>query len=101
MSKTQQCSDWGKRPLTRAQIDYAAADGHSVVRMLDTLVLAKPEAAEQSLLKFTSTEFTPRVFVPRSKTSRKGINKHKGNRAQLVRIDSIAHRGPSSVAGVM
>ena len=28
VDKTEQCSDWERRPLTDAQIDYAAADAH-------------------------------------------------------------------------
>ena len=35
LDKKQQCSDWGKRPLTEDQIAYAAADGYSLCLIFD------------------------------------------------------------------
>jgi hypothetical protein len=33
-----QCSDWEQRPLTREQIDYAAADAHCLLALFDSLL---------------------------------------------------------------
>lgn len=35
--KTQQCSDWGRRPLAQAQKDYAARDAVVLLRLFDAM----------------------------------------------------------------
>lgn len=35
LDKKEQCSDWGRRPLTEGQIAYAAADGYSLCLIFD------------------------------------------------------------------
>ena len=35
--KTQQCSDWGRRPLLQSQIDYAARDALVLLRLFDAM----------------------------------------------------------------
>ncbi|KAK3267559.1 hypothetical protein CYMTET_23898 [Cymbomonas tetramitiformis] len=45
IDKAEQMSNWAQRPLTMAQMRYAAFDGHSVVEMLDVLALRKPALA--------------------------------------------------------
>lgn len=37
MDKTQQVSDWSKRPLSEAQMLYAALDAHCLVQIRDRL----------------------------------------------------------------
>jgi len=37
LDKTQQCSDWGARPLTPPQIRYAANDAHCLLLMWQSL----------------------------------------------------------------
>lgn len=39
LDKKQQCSDWGKRPLTEDQIAYAAADGYSLCLIFDKCLM--------------------------------------------------------------
>jgi hypothetical protein len=38
VSKEQQCSDWAQRPLSAAQIDYAALDAAVLIQLCDALV---------------------------------------------------------------
>ncbi|CAM6063524.1 unnamed protein product [Sphagnum tenellum] len=38
LCKDSQCSDWEQRPLTREQIDYAAADAHCLLALFDSLL---------------------------------------------------------------
>lgn len=35
--KTQQCSDWGRRPLAQSQVDYAARDALVLLRLFDAM----------------------------------------------------------------
>ncbi|KAL4436993.1 hypothetical protein ABPG75_004132 [Micractinium tetrahymenae] len=42
MDKSEQCSDWGSRPLTQQQLRYAAADAHALVAMYRRLHKIRP-----------------------------------------------------------
>ena len=61
LDKSQQCSDWGERPLKDAQILYAAADAACLLDVYDALVsyschldLPGLESLENSLLHLAS-----------------------------------------------
>jgi len=41
LDKRQQMSDWGSRPLSAAQVEYAAADARVLVSLFDQLLLAE------------------------------------------------------------
>ncbi|KAK9830490.1 hypothetical protein WJX72_012028 [[Myrmecia] bisecta] len=43
LDKSQQCSDWDQRPLTPAQVQYAAADAHSLTAIFDALIARQPQ----------------------------------------------------------
>ena len=38
LEKTMQCSDWGRRPLSRRQVNYAALDAHALLGVWDFVV---------------------------------------------------------------
>ena len=45
LDKTQQCSDWGRRPLEREQLAYAALDAHILLEIHDALAQPTERAA--------------------------------------------------------
>ena len=49
VDKTEQCSDWARRPLTPSQIAYAAADAHLLTVAFDRCVAEAPDAIEAAL----------------------------------------------------
>ena len=49
VDKTEQCSDWQRRPLTHAQIAYAAADAHCLTVLFDRCANVAPEALTAAL----------------------------------------------------
>ena len=49
VDKTEQCSDWERRPLTDAQIDYAAADAHVLTVLFDRCFHHSPDAIATAL----------------------------------------------------
>lgn len=51
MSKDEQCSDWGRRPLTAQQLEYAAMDAHAV--RITTLHLLADLVAPDGLISST------------------------------------------------
>lgn len=42
IDKTQQCSDWGVRPLSTEQLRYAAADAHVLTAIFDRCLAVRP-----------------------------------------------------------
>jgi len=67
LSKVHQRSDWGRRPLTAAQLAYAALDTHYLLALADELraELAEKGLAEQALAEFrriAAAEPRERVF---------------------------------------
>lgn len=43
LDKTLQCCEWEARPLSRAQLDYAAADAVSLLHLVDAMVGRLPQ----------------------------------------------------------
>lgn len=71
LSKKLQRSDWGKRPLTSAQIEYARMDTHYLLALRDILreELAKRELdgdAEDEFVRLVRVQPIERVFDPDS-----------------------------------
>ena len=69
LSKSFQRADWGRRPLTREQLTYAALDTHYLLPIYDALAaeLASRGAAEEARREFhriAAAEFRERVFDP-------------------------------------
>ena len=44
LDKTEQCSDWSNRPLSRAQLDYAALDAELMPELYDALQRRLPNS---------------------------------------------------------
>ena len=49
VDKTEQCSDWERRPLTTDQVDYAAADAHVLTVLFDRCFNHSPDAVSSAL----------------------------------------------------
>ena len=49
VDKTEQCSDWERRPLTNDQVDYAAADAHVLTVLFDRCFNHAPAAVAEAL----------------------------------------------------
>jgi len=50
LDKSQQCSEWAARPLSPAQLRYAAADAHVLTAIFDRCVAARPAMADPGRL---------------------------------------------------
>jgi ribonuclease D len=69
LSKANQRSDWGRRPLTREQIAYAALDTHFLLPLRDLLAgeleaSGKLDEAHREFDRIASVEPRERVFDP-------------------------------------
>ncbi len=69
LAKDSQRSDWGRRPLSRGQVSYAALDTHFLLPLHDLLsrelaqrCLARP--AQEEFARIASVEPRPKVFDP-------------------------------------
>ena len=54
INKAMQCSSWGRRPLTAAQLRYAALDAHATLLVYERVMACMPGTAPgvvQTLLK--------------------------------------------------
>jgi len=76
IDKEQQCSDWGQRPLTPAQIRYAADDAYVVVAMFDAAIARCGPTFDLSRImsRFATGLYTQRGA--RSGTTRKVLQSH-------------------------
>jgi ribonuclease D len=69
LSKTFQRADWGRRPLTREHLTYAALDTHYLLPLYDGLTgeLAERGALDEARREFdriAAVEFRERIFDP-------------------------------------
>jgi ribonuclease D len=69
LSKANQRSDWGRRPLTREQIAYAALDTHFLLPLRDLLAgeleaQGKLDEAQREFERIAAVEPRERVFDP-------------------------------------
>jgi ribonuclease D len=77
LSKANQRSDWGRRPLTREQIAYAALDTHFLLPLRDLLAgeleaSGKLDEAHREFDRIASVEPRERVFDPEAWRRLKG-----------------------------
>jgi hypothetical protein len=77
LSKAEQCSDWSRRPLTRAQLEYAAADAFYLNLIFDKCI----EKSHGGLLK--SLDDIVLMGDPRAK------GKHLPRKAKKVRLPAF------------
>jgi ribonuclease D len=90
LSKSSQRSDWGRRPLTREQIAYAALDTHYLLPLRDALAgeLDARGAAEEARKEFdriASVEPHERVFDPEGWRRLKGARDLDAAGRQVLR----------------
>ncbi|HEX9049142.1 MAG TPA: ribonuclease D [Anaeromyxobacter sp.] len=77
LSKANQRSDWGRRPLTRDQLAYAALDTHFLLPLRDLLAgeleaAGALEAARREFERIAAVEPRAKVFDPRGWARLKG-----------------------------
>lgn len=58
LDKSMQCSDWARRPLSPAQVNYAAADAACLLLLHEAVLSRRPEA-------ISSSDFEPRGVLRR------------------------------------
>ncbi len=68
-SKTYQTSDWGRRPLSPGQLEYAAIDTHYLLKLKDMLLdelrsRGRLEEAEEEFERLCHAQHTEREFDP-------------------------------------
>ncbi len=103
LSKSNQRSDWGRRPLTREQIAYAALDTHYLLPLHDILAgeLSTRGAAEEARLEFdriASVEPHERVFDPEGWRRLKGARELDPQGRQVLRALWIAREAQAKQA---
>ncbi len=79
LSKSNQRSDWGRRPLTREQIAYAALDTHYLLPLRDLLatdleVRGVVEEARKEFDRIAAAESHERIFDPEGWRRLKGAS---------------------------
>jgi ribonuclease D len=69
LDKSFQKSNWRRRPLTRAQLEYAAMDAYITVRVYDELqrILAEQGKLESALRAATLTQQSEEARIPRKR----------------------------------
>jgi ribonuclease D len=83
LDKRHQRADWGRRPLTRSQVRYAAADTAFLSRLADRLrsrleELGRWEWAEEEFRRLEQVRFTPPTPDPLAFERVKGVRALKG-----------------------
>ncbi len=56
LDKSQQCSNWTARPLSKEQVAYAAADAHVLTAIYDAVLAGSPVQVHRGLLQAVSSE---------------------------------------------
>lgn len=82
MSKAQQRSNWGKRPLTKSQVEYAALDAFIIPAIFDTIAFQSASAATPLDRRITSI-----LQDFEAKDLEKSIAKHKSSHVSAPLFD--------------
>ena len=61
LDKTQQCSDWARRPLEQEQFVYAALDAHILLQVYEALLARGLLPAHVPVHRISFSEITPRA----------------------------------------
>lgn len=69
LDKVCQCSDWGARPLDRAQVVYAAQDAHALVRCYDATAGVLGGAATRALVDAESSWVTADMLAQHARAT--------------------------------
>ena len=77
VDKTEQCSDWARRPLSLSQIEYAAADAHVLTVLFDRCAHQAFEQVAEAL----SDPEAPLARPPDAKDEDAGDAKKKGTKS--------------------
>jgi ribonuclease D len=101
MSKDFQRSDWGRRPLSREQLSYAALDTRFLLPLRDLLIaeLGAREllaAAREEFRRIAAAEPRPRVFDPEGWRRLRGARELDPPRRALLRALWIAREARAS-----
>jgi ribonuclease D len=101
LSKSSQRSDWGRRPLTREQIAYAALDTHYLLPLRDLLAgeLESRGAADEARKEFdriASVRPHERVFDPEGWRRLKGARDLDAPGRQVLRALWLAREAQAS-----
>jgi ribonuclease D len=88
LDKSQQLSDWGRRPLTRQQIGYARLDTHHLLALRERLA-QQLEAAERTEVARTEFERLARIEPPPRRFDPDEYLRLKGARNLDLRAQSV------------
>ena len=81
VDKTEQCSDWERRPLTNDQVDYAAADAHVLTVLFDKCFNHAPAAVAKALADPAAPLATP---PPRTEADERTRSRAGGGRVDAT-----------------
>lgn len=103
LSKSNQRSDWGRRPLTGEQIAYAALDTHYLLPLYDLLAReldarGDAEEARKEFDRIAAAEPRERVFDPEGWKRIKGAQKLDPAGRQVLRALWLAREGQAREA---
>ena len=90
--KTEQCSDWERRPLTTDQVDYAAADAHVLTVLFDRCFNHAPAAVAEAI----ADPAAPLARAP----GRTEADERTRSRAGGEKSRNATSRGRAAAAGV-
>ena len=87
VNKRYQKADWGQRPLSTEQIDYARLDTHYLIPLRDMLAI---ELIENKLTPYASEDF--------ARIGKAALAAHRNHRPILERISGIQELSPAQLA---
>lgn len=93
LSKAQQRSNWGKRPLTKTQVEYAALDAFIIPAIFDTIAFHSASAAMPLDRRITSI-----LQDFEAKDLEKSIAKHKPSHMPAPVFDTAKVKAPHTPA---
>jgi ribonuclease D len=103
LSKTFQRADWGRRPLTREQLTYAALDTHYLLPLYDGLAAdldarGALDDARREFDRIAAAEFRERVFDPEGWRRLKGARELDAPGRTVLRALWIAREDQARAA---